>query len=264
MERLQIPQLGMSGRSFDFRQMAKMRVDTVNSKAGDLPGYDCPLCRNRGYTCYLREDDTLVSRECECMSIRRCGNAAKRSGLNRLLLEKRFRDFRADTPWQQRMLEISRNYAQRPEGWLMLSGQSGCGKTHLCAAVCRSLLSAGNELRYISWRDTVVEYKALAGDYDRQQALMQPLKQVAYLYIDDLFKCGGEPSPADRNFTFELLNYRYNNRLPTVISTERTPRQLGELDGATGSRILELCGENLVCVDRDDRKNYRLRSATGH
>ena len=67
---------------------------------------------------------------------------------------------------------------------------------------------------------------------------MEPLKQVTCLYIDDLFKCGGEPTSADKNFTFELLNYRYNNQLPTVISTELTPRQLGVLDGAVGSRIV--------------------------
>ena len=128
MERLQIRDYGTWAGSLDFRQMAKMRVDTVNSKDGDLQGYDCSLCRNRGYTALLREDDSFAIRECECMSIRRCGNAARRSGLNRLLLEKRFRDFRTDQPWQQRMLQVSRRYAQKPEGWLMLSGQSGCGK----------------------------------------------------------------------------------------------------------------------------------------
>ena len=58
---------------------------------------------------------------------------------------------------------------------------------------------------------------------------------------------------------FEIFNYRYNNRLSTIISTEKTPQELVEIDEATGSRIAEMCGKNIYAIRRDPKRNYRLR-----
>jgi len=35
----------------------------------------------------------------------------------------------------QQAYTIARNFATHPEGWLVLAGETGCGKTHLAAAV---------------------------------------------------------------------------------------------------------------------------------
>ena len=58
---------------------------------------------------------------------------------------------------------------------------------------------------------------------------------------------------------FEIINYRYINHLPTIVSTEKTPQELVAIDEATGSRIIELAGGNVFSVARDPKRNYRLR-----
>lgn len=261
MERVRSFLDGPWEKSYDPMVLLRMRVDTVNNTVGDLKGYDCKKCRNRGYTAFITEDNTMSSRDCGCKAVRRALSESERSGLNRVLQSKDFDGFRPEQPWQRRMLEKCREYAASPKGWLLLSGQSGSGKTHLCAAVCNRLLADGHSVRYLSWRETVVQLKGLAMDYDRQQALLEVYKTAQVLYIDDLYKCGGTPTAADISLAFELLNYRYNNGLTTILSTEQTPQQLTALDEATGSRIIEMAGSNLLVIPRDLSRNYRLRGA---
>ena len=55
-------------------------------------------------------------------------------------------------------------------------------------------------------------------------------------------------------------NARYHARLPTILSCELTFEELVMLDEAIAGRIREMCGPFLVSVDRDMRKNYRLRA----
>ena len=156
-------------------------------------------------------------------------------------------------------------YANDPKGWLLLCGQSGSGKTHLCTAVCRHRLLSGDEVRYMPWRDTVSALKAMSLDSEQRQQTIDNLKQAQILYIDDLFKTGraadgtNNPTGADTNIAFELLNFRYNNHLCTIISTEKSPQELAQIDEATGSRIIEMAGSNVFSVRRDTSKNYRLR-----
>src|SRR5690606_22226123 len=42
-----------------------------------------------------------------------------------------------------RAFEASENYAKRPEGWLLLEGGYGCGKTHLAAAIANFAVNKG-------------------------------------------------------------------------------------------------------------------------
>jgi DNA replication protein DnaC len=157
-------------------------------------------------------------------------------------------------------------YAEHPEGWLLFCGQPGSGKTHLCTAIARHRLLAGDEVRYMAWRDKVTEIKALSLDNDRRAELLQLYKTVQILYIDDLFKIGraadgtATPTAADVGIAFEILNARYINHLTTIISTEKTPQELVEIDEATGSRIIEMAGGNVYAISRNTSRNYRLRN----
>ena len=67
-------------------------------------------------------------------------------------------------------------------------------------------------------------------------------------------------SDADLRLCFELLDARYNARLPTILSCELTFEELVALDEAIAGRIREMCGPFLVSVDRDMRKDYRFRA----
>ena len=68
------------------------------------------------------------------------------------------------------------------------------------------------------------------------------------------------PTPADVNYAFEILNYRYNcPELITILSSELTEDELLDVDEAVGGRIYERA--RAFTIGRSREKNYRLRKA---
>ena len=93
---------------------------------------------------------------------------------------------------------------------------------------------------------------------------IMPLQKVDALFIDDLFKPTrdkrGETQAAtgaDLRVAFDILNYRYINDLPTIISSEWHIRELDEMDEAVASRIYEKSYEYRVNIKRDINRNHR-------
>lgn len=265
MERMNLNPFGLSAQRYDPVEHAKMRAETINKSPGTFTGYDCPKCLNRGTIAYPREDGSIYTRECDCMKIRRCVWEMEKSGLKNIIRELTFDAYTANEPWQQTIKAGAMNYADKLEGWLLFCGQSGSGKTHLCTAVCRQRLFGGDEVRYMPWRDKIAELKSMSLDSERRSEIIASYKTAEILYIDDLFKVGKaadgscNPTGADVSLAFEIINHRYINHLPTIVSTEKTPQELVEIDEATGSRIIEMAGGNVILVTRDQKRNYRLR-----
>lgn len=239
---------------------AKLKADSVNRTEGGLnqeDKYDCRICRNKGYIARA-EEDRVIFADCKCMEVRRSILRMQRSGLKDVIRDYTFAKYDASEPWQKTIKEAAMDYAENPSGWFALCGQSGCGKTHLCTAICRKLLHSGKSVRYMLWRDEIVRIKQGGED---QQALLDSFKTAEVLYIDDLFKCGdSKPTAADINYAFEIINYRYNNPgLLTIISSELTEDELLDVDEAVGGRIYERAKAFTIGRSRD--KNYRIRRA---
>lgn len=236
------------------------RIARLNATQGKLTGYDCPVCKNKGYI-YGMRDGVDFCHECECMSLRRAAWNAQRSGLGDMLERYTLDNYKTPEPWQQTALKKAREYLRDPAwNWFLLSGVPGSGKSHLCTAVCGELLNAGLSVRYMLWRDDGRKLKAAVND-NGYEDLIRPLKRVKVLYIDDFFKAGrGGVTDADINLAFELLNARYNDKgLLTLISTELSPEQIMEIDMAVGSRIYERSRKFYLRFTGD--KNWRLRGA---
>lgn len=250
----------LSQRSMTLIERERERAEQHNRMPGNLTGYDCPRCMNRGYFDEVLEEGGHiyhVFRECECMKTRRSLRAIRRSGLAPLLDRYTFEAWQEREPWQKRAKELALAYAENPEGWFVMAGSVGAGKTHLCTALCGALLKRGMSVRYVLWRDLAVRAKAVVNDDEAYQAIVAPLKRVKVLYIDDLFKTGDKkPTSGDMNLAFELLNRRYNSGLPTVISSELTVEDITALDTATGSRIYERSRKYYMPLR--GRRNWRL------
>ena len=259
MEKLKIPVIGSLEQSYDPSVLDKLRVQTLNKSLGDLTGHHCPQCLNKGFIAFNREDGQLATRPCDCMRIRKCVWEMEKSGLQNSIRDMTFDAFQVKEPWQQVIRDGAMAYAQEGKGWLLFCGQPGSGKTHLCTAVCRQRLYAGDQVRYLPWRDKITQIKACAGDGQRRDELISGFKEAGVLYIDDLFKSGDAPTAADIAIAFEIINYRYVNRMPTIISTERSPQELVSIDEATGSRILDCAGSHVYHIGKDQKRNYRLR-----
>ena len=240
------------------------KIKWENAMPGNLSGEHCPLCLNRGYI-RERQNGVTISRECSCMSKRRSLRLIRKSGLGDMLERYTFENYQTPEPWQQTAKKQALAYVSDHDGWFVAAGTVGSGKTHLCTAICGAMLDAGLEVRYMLWRDHGVQIKAVVNDSEAYSAMVEPLKRVKVLYIDDLFKTAkGESGTAkvttgDINLAFELLNSRYNRKdLVTIISTELTIGQIVDIDEAVGSRIYERSKGCYLRIEGQD-KNWRLR-----
>lgn len=245
-----------------FRKSLENRVAAYNLTTGkdDGTGLDCIKCRNRGDVAFATDTGTFCIRKCDCAGMRLTIKRLQRVGLWEKAQKCKLRNFETSTPSQIKLKDTVQHYiADRERQWLALCGQSGSGKTHLCTAafvkLCYDLGAAGE---YLVWTAGARKLKAAA--LDDEDGLLEKFKRCELLYIDDLFKGrqGAEPSDADIRLAFELLDYRYNQSLPTIISSEFTFAGLLNIDQAIASRIKEKCGPYLVSIAPDASKNYRL------
>lgn len=167
---------------------------------------------------------------------------------------KIFANFDPEVPGVEDAYRAATNFATHPEGWLLLLGGYGTGKTHLAAAIAN----------YVVQDHRMQVYFAVAPDLLHQlRAAYAPSSEVTYderfeqirsvylLVIDDL---GAEQStPWAVEKLYQIFNFRYNNRLPTVVTSNS---DLDTLDPRIRSRLCDpdLCHH--VFISSDD---YRMR-----
>jgi len=105
---------------------------------------------------------------------------------------------------------------------LILYGQVGTGKTHLLAAMVRSLiLRRGTRSRFVEFSHLLADLKT-GFDHGRgAAALLDPLVHVPVLAIDELGK--GRNTEFEAMVVDELVSRRYNAALPILASTNFSP-----------------------------------------
>ncbi len=81
-QRLETGELTQS--CFDKDEYERMRCGWGNATVGNLTGYDCQICKNRGCLIEYR-DGNRISVRCSCMDVRASIQRAAASGLQDLL-----------------------------------------------------------------------------------------------------------------------------------------------------------------------------------
>ncbi len=248
-----------------FRAMEQMKVDTYNQSQGedDGTGVQCDKCNNRALIASLNDMGKFSVRPCKCSGIRLTVIRLQRQGLYEAAKKKTLSGFQTDTESQRALKTLVQKFlAEKDSRWMILCGQSGAGKTHLCtAAFVRLSVDRCLDGRYLVWNSDSRRIKATAKDGDDR--MLNDFKKCDLLYIDDLFKCkrDSEPSDADIRLAFEILDYRYSNRLTTIISSEMVLEDIQYLDEAIYRRIREMCGTYIGNISRDPGKCYVPRKA---
>jgi DNA replication protein DnaC len=130
----------------------------------------------------------------------------------------------------------AREFAEDPDGWLVLTGPYGCGKTHLAAAIANFRADQGYMLMFEVVPDLLDHLRATFGprsnvSLDRR---FEEVKNAPLLILDDL---------GTQNMTswvqeklYQLFNHRYNAELPTVITT---PEMKDKMDERLRSRMMD-------------------------
>lgn len=155
-------------------------------------------------------------------------------------------------------LSMCARFAEEPEGWLLLEGTYGCGKTHLAAAVGNARLAKGEVVLFITTPDLLDHLRSTFGPssetgYDET---FDRIRNAPLLILDDL---GAEnASEWAQEKLFQLLNHRYSRNLPTVITTNI---DLDTLDPRIRSRLLDSAMIRRVPITAPD---YRTTATNRH
>src|SRR5262249_52018725 len=140
--------------------------------------------------------------------------------------DKTFDRFDPNVPGVRRAYLCAVEYAQRPQGWFALFGGYGTGKTHLAAAIGNEVLRRQQPVIFAVVPDLLDHLRATFGPDSavRYDDRFEMIRKVALLILDDL---GTENTTAwAREKLYQLINYRYNDALPTVITCNLDPEAI--------------------------------------
>ncbi len=131
---------------------------------------------------------------------------------------------------------IAKNYAAHPEDWILFTGTYGCGKTHLAAAIANHFAEQNQNALFVVVPDLLDHLRAAFGPqsttpYDKR---FEEVRNAPLLVLDDLGTHSATPWAEEK--LYQLFNYRYNGRLPTVITMADT----GQLAPRLKSRLLDV------------------------
>jgi len=212
----------------------------------------CPICDDRGI---ILQGDTAVP--CSCMEQRKIDNSFKNARLSQELKNCSFAKFNLEyyqTPSEadhytnaQKALkaaqEFFKNVQVNPhEVGLLFSGPVGSGKTFLAASIANALLAKQYRILFLIVPDLLDELRASysAKNETNESDLLDVARTVPVLVLDDLG--AHNYTEWSRNRIYSILNYRINEQLPTIITTNLDFNEIEQhLGERTCSRLLQMC-----------------------
>jgi len=225
--------------------------------------YTCLKCKDTTWITWVDTEGHAMARRCPCYGFRQVEEAKARSEIPAEFLEKDFDGFEANDPRLSNAREKARLYAQNFKeiehdrcNSIMFCGQVGAGKTHLATAICNALAEQGIPVTCLYYRSAVTTLKQLLTSHEEYSMEVQRYKSARVLFMDDFLK--GKVTESDVNIMYEILDWRYANKLPVIISTEKEIPQIMEFDEAIAGRLVEMCKDNLIRL-KGAELDFRLR-----
>ena len=133
----------------------------------------------------------------------------------------------------ERAYNQARQFAQSLNGWLLLQGGYGSGKTHLAAAIGNFAVSLGVPTLFITVPDLLDTLRFAFDDPESTfEGRFDQIRQSALLILDDFGTQNATPWAQEK--LFQIMNYRYINHLPLVVTTNLA---IGQIEGRIRSRL---------------------------
>ncbi|MFC1870526.1 ATP-binding protein [Chloroflexota bacterium] len=149
---------------------------------------------------------------------------------------------------------LALNFAKEPDGWLVFQGVYGCGKTHLAAAIANYRYQAKQPALFLVVPEFLDHLRSTFSpeskvSYDQ---FFERVKNTPLLILDDF----GEQSttPWAQEKLYQVINYRYNARLATVITISCS---LDEIESRIASRLVEHKLGLVFNIMATDYRGYR-------
>lgn len=248
--------------------------------------YQCSVCKDQ--TGWLEKVDGVEKWViCSCIHQRRVGRLLEFSEITESFRNVTFGQFQTGNvdPQVASMKEAALAYYSNyqdlrklRENSMLIMGVPGCGKTHILTALSNNLMQRkkieedgrqqGVSVQYFPY---VEGFNDLRDDFTLLERKMERMKKADVLFIDDLFKPvkqwtkdGYQRIPRATAWQIEqmyaVINHRYLNHLPILVSTELIMEELVDVDDALASRIVQMCKSFLVTITGPKNDlNYRLK-----
>lgn len=254
---------GTSKASTQISSNTEARIENGSDTPGDP---DCPFCHGLGY---LREDLPIGHPEFGKVQICTCRQAQVSQHVRQRLFKLSHLDELShhtfDTfdpqgrvglwPKHAESLEYaynqSKQFARKLDGWLVLHGAYGCGKTHLAAAIANFAVEMGVPTLFITVPDLL---DSLRFTYQNPEATFEErfneIRTAPLLVLDDFGTQNATPWAQEK--LFQIINYRYINKLPTVVTTNLP---LEEIEGRIRSRLDDRDWVTVASIAAPDFRN---------
>lgn len=225
--------------------------------------YECERCGDEnGYL--ILHNGMQVWKECECLPAKRVKRIMRMSEITPEMQNKTFENF--ETINKSNQVKYAKDIAatyylkfdeirQQRNNSFAIVGQVGSGKTHLLFAICNALIVDGVQVIYFPYVEGMNDLKS---KFDLLEEKTDRLKKASVLFIDDLFKGRDKPTDWQIEMMFAIINYRYLNHLPILLTSEKDYDTLLEIDEAIGSRIYEMT-KGYRFVFKGKELNHRLK-----
>jgi len=250
-------------RITEVTSMTKKNDNSTNeAKSPEKNG--CPICGGIGY---VRRDRPIDHPEFGVIEVCECQLAKKRQASEARLFQISNLDAYGKMVFDNfdmhgldgrkqtnTTLEVAfntaQNYSHKLNGWLLIMGDFGCGKTHLAAAIANEVVAHNVETLFLTVPDLLdwlrFTYSSKETTYEER---FEEIRNIRFLVLDDLGTQNATPWAREK--LFQIINFRYIHKLPTVITTNL---DMTQIEDRISSRLQD---RNLVIKLQIDAPDYR-------
>ncbi len=206
-----------------------------------MPLKDCPLCEGTGWK-PIEVDGIRRLTPCDCQSAERFTQLLKKARippryehceLENFAVRKIHGTDQENSSLRAAKFTATKFVEEYPTNFgLLFVGTTGVGKTHLAVAVIRELiLRKGVECLFYDFHDLLktIRDSYNPGTQNTEIAVLQPVLDAEVLLLDEL--AGSNPSDWVKETLHHIINWRYNYKKVTIITTTLLSRDSGARRG---------------------------------